>query len=483
MIIKKLTRVLAADKIKGGANGDVAVDQYHRYKEDVRLMKDLGLDAYRFSISWSRILPTGKVSGGINKVGVAYYNNLINELLSKEMDTTLVLTMSACAYVSVYESMLSCMNRFVAIRHSFPLGSSSSPRKRVWRISEQTNHNSFVIICSEDFTNFADVCFKEFGDRVKHWITLNEPYSYSYAGYATGLFAPGRCTKVLGNCTAGNSGTEPYLVAHNSLLSHASAVKLYKDKYQGEQKGEIGITLVTHWFIPYTASASNHMAAQRALDFMFGWFMDPLTKGDYPPSMRSLVGSRLPRFTKEEAQLVKGSFDFLGLNYYTTYYASNYPAGYKVIAPSYATDSRANTSGKRNGKLIGRMAASSWLYMYPKGIKDLLLYIKEKYNNPKIFITENGCSESINSTLSLVEALKDPWRMKYYSGHLYYLHEAIREGVDVRGYFAWSLLDNFEWADGYSIRFGLVFIDYNNGLQRHPKHSAYWLQKFLHSYL
>ncbi|KAF3786999.1 hypothetical protein EJ110_NYTH23750 [Nymphaea thermarum] len=149
--------------------------------------------------------------------------------------------------------------------------------------------------------------------------------------------------------------------------------------------------------------------------------MDPLTKGDYPPSMRSLVGSRLPIFTKEEAQLVKGSFDFLGLNYYTTYYASNYTAGYKVIAPTYATDSRANTSGIQFLKFLrfnfttfsktliaDPQAASSWLYMYPKGIKDLLLYIKEKYNNPKIFITENGYSEFVNSTLSLVEALKDP---------------------------------------------------------------------------
>ncbi|XP_049934173.1 beta-glucosidase 12-like isoform X1 [Nymphaea colorata] len=434
------------NKIKGGGNGDVAVDQYHRYKEDVRLMKYLGLDAYRFSISWSRILPTGKVSGGINKVGIAYYNNLINELLSKGLKP------------------------FVTLFH--------------WDLPQalESEYGGFLskqII--EDFTNFVDVCFKEFGDRVKHWITLNEPYAYAYGGYVSGTFPPGRCTKVLGNCTAGNSGTEPYVVAHNFLLSHASAVKLYKDKYQGEQKGEIGITLVSNWFIPYSTSASNRMAAQRALDFMFGWFMDPLTKGDYPPSMRSLVGSRLPRFTKEETQLVKGSFDFLGLNYYTTYYASNYPAGYKVIAPSYATDSRANTSAERNGKLIGFPAASSWLYMYPKGLKNLLLYIKEKYNNPKVFITENGYSEYNNGTLSLMESLKDPWRVEYYYGHLYYLHESIREGVDVRGYFAWSLLDNFEWADGYSIRFGLVFIDYSNGLRRHPKHSAYWLQKFLHA--
>ncbi|KAF3787003.1 hypothetical protein EJ110_NYTH23764 [Nymphaea thermarum] len=360
------------NKIKGGGNGDVAVDQYHRYKEDVRLMENLGLDAYRFSISWSRILPS------LKPFATLFHWDLPQALEGE------------------YGGFLS---------------------KKI----------------IEDFTNFVDVCFKEFGDKVKQWITINEPYSYASGGYVSGNFPPGRCTKVLGNCSAGNSGTEPYIVAHNFLLSHASAVKLYKDKYQGEQKGEIGITLVSNWFIPYSTSASNRMAAQRALDFMF---MDPLTKGDYPQSMRSLVGSRLPRFTKEEACLVKGSFDFLGLNYYTTYYASNYPAGYKVIAPSYATDSRANTS---------------------------------------------GFSEFNNGTLSLMESLKDPWRMEYYSGHLYYLHEAIREGVDVRGYFAWSLLDNFEWADGYSIRFGLVFIDYNNGLKRHPKHSAYWLQKFLHA--
>ncbi|KAF3776020.1 Beta-glucosidase 24, partial [Nymphaea thermarum] len=187
--------------------------------------------------------------------------------------------------------------------------------------------NYIVVTCSEDFTNFVDICFKEFGDRVKHWITLNEPYSYTYGGYVRGIFPHGWCTKVLENCLAGNSGSKPYVVAHNFLLCHASAVKLYKDKYHGEQKGEIGVTLVSNWFIPYSTSALR----------------DPLTKGDYPPSLRSLVGSHLPRFTKEEAK--KGP-DFLGLNYYTTYYTSNCPAGYKVIAPSYATDLRANTSGK-----------------------------------------------------------------------------------------------------------------------------------------
>ncbi|CAN6453732.1 unnamed protein product [Victoria cruziana] len=396
------------------------------------------------AINWSRF--SGKVSGGINNVGIAYYNNLINQLLSKGLKP------------------------FITIFH--------------WDLpqaleSEYGGFRSKQII--RDFTNFADLCFKEFGDRVKHWITLNEPFSYADGGYVTGTLAPGRCTRVLGNCTVGNSGTEPYIVAHNLLLSHANVAKLYKDKYQVEQKGEIGITLVTHWFIPYSTSTSDHMAAQRALDFMFGWFMDPLTKGDYPESMRLLVGRRIPRFTEQESQLVKGSHDFLGLNYYTTYYASNIPGDYKITAPSYTTDSMANTSGIKNGKDIGHPAASSWLYMYPKGIKDLLIYIKKKYNNPKIFITENGYSEFNNSTLPLMEALKDPWRIKYYSGHLQYLHEAIREGVDVRGYFAWSLLDNFEWSDGYSIRFGLVFIDYNNGLKRHPKQSAYWLQKFLHA--
>ncbi|XP_030953800.1 beta-glucosidase 12-like isoform X1 [Quercus lobata] len=432
------------DKIADGSNGDVAVDQYHRYKEDIGFMKEMNLDAYRFSISWPRILPKGKLSGGVNREGIKYYNNLINELLGKGLKP------------------------FVTIFH--------------WDLPQalEDEYGGFLsphIV--DDFRDYAEFCFKEFGDRVEHWITLNEPYTFSDGGYVTGQLAPGRCSAWQNlNCTGGNSGSEPYLVTHHQLLAHAAAVKVYKQKYQAAQKGVIGITLVSPWMVPYSNANGNQNAAQRALDFMLGWFLDPLANGDYPHSMRSLVKDRLPKFTKEQSKLVKGSFDFIGLNYYTAYYAAYAPQPNGVKA-SYATDSSANLTASRNGILIGAPAASSWLYVYPRGIRDLLLYTKRKYNNPLIYITENGVDEFNNATLSLEEALVDNQRIEYYHSHLWYLLRAIKDGVNVKGYFAWSLLDSFEWSSGYTIRFGINYVDYKNGLKRHPKHSAHWFKNFL----
>ncbi|TKY49532.1 Beta-glucosidase 12 [Spatholobus suberectus] len=435
------------DKIQDKSTGDVAVDQYHRYKEDIAIMKYMNLDAYRFSISWSRILPKGKLSGGINQEGVKYYNNLINELLANGLQP------------------------FVTLFH--------------WDLPQalEDEYSGFLsphII--DDFQDYAELCFKQFGDRVKHWITLNEPWSYSMDGYAIGMFAPGRCSKWINpNCTGGDSGKEPYLVSHHQLLAHATAVQVYKKKYQVSQKGVIGITLVSHWFVPFSNNKLDKDAAKRAVDFMFGWFMGPLTSGNYPQSMRSLVGRRLPKFSKQQAKLINGSFDFLGLNYYTSYYASNAPKLSNAKA-NYNTDSNANLTTQRNGILIGPMAASNWLYVYPKGFRELLLYTKEKYNNPLIYITENGIDEFNDPTLSLEEALVDTYRIDYYYRHLFYLQLAIRDGVNIKGYFAWSLLDNFEWNSGYTVRFGINFVDYKNGLKRYQKLSAKWFKNFLKKY-
>ncbi|XLR18290.1 hypothetical protein S83_046202 [Arachis hypogaea] len=436
-----------AERIQDRSNGDVANDEYHHYKEDVGIMKYMNLDAYRFSISWSRILPKGKFSGGINQEGIKYYNNLIDELLSNGIKP------------------------FVTLFHwDLPL------------ILEDEYGGFLSPNIINDFRDYAEICFKEFGDRVKHWITLNEPWTFSQGGYASGMLAPGRCSKwVNPNCTAGDSATEPYLVAHHQLLSHASAVQLYKKKYQESQKGVIGITLVSHWFVPTSNSKLDQMAAERAIDFMFGWFMEPLTRGDYPKSMRSLVGKRLPKFSADEVKVVKDSFDFIGLNYYTTNYAA-YSHKLTNAKPNYLTDSHANLTTERNGVPIGPRAASNWLYVYPKGIQQLLLYTKEKYNNPLIYITENGIDEFNDPTLSLEEALIDTFRIDYYYRHLFYLQSAIRDGVNVKGYFAWSLLDNFEWASGYTVRFGINFVDYNNGLKRHYKLSAKWFKNFLKKY-
>ncbi|PRQ34659.1 putative glycosidase [Rosa chinensis] len=290
------------------------------------------------------------------------------------------------------------------------------------------------------FRDYAELCYKEFGDRVKHWITFNEPYSYSAGGYAVAILAPGRCSdRQELNCTGGNSGTEPYLVAHNQLLAHTAAITLYKQQYQSSQKGLIGITLVSNWFEPVSEAEHHKNATLRALDYMF---MDPLTNGDYPHSMRSLVGNRLPKFTKEQSKLLIGSFDFLGLNYYTANYAADAPH-YNSVNASYLTDTYATLSCKycKFKNFISSTAASDWLYVYPRGIRDLLLYTKTKYNDPLIYVTENGIDESNDPKLTLEVSLNDTQRVDYYYRHLYCLQRAIKDGVNVKGYFAWSLLD------------------------------------------
>ncbi|XP_020223607.1 beta-glucosidase 12-like [Cajanus cajan] len=432
------------ERIRDRSNGDVAVDQYHRYKEDIQIIKNMNMDAYRFSISWSRILPKGKLSEGVNKEGIEYYNKVINELLANGLEP--------CVTLFHWDLPQALEDEY---------GGFLSPH------------------IVNDFEDYADLCFKEFGDRVKYWITLNEPWSYSRNAYAAGIFAPARCSKWLNpNCTDGDSGKEPYLASHYLLLAHGAAVQVYKKNYQASQKGLIGITLISNWFVPLSNNKSDEDAVQRALDFMFGWYMGPLTSGDYPQTMRSLVGERLPKFSKQEAKLINGSFDFLGLNYYTTYYATDAPDA----KPNYITDCKVNLTSTRNGVLIGPKTGSSWLFVYPKGFRELLLYTKEKYNNPLIYITENGMSEIIDPTQPLEESLQDTYRFDYFYHHLFYLHSAMRDGVNVKGYFAWSLLDNFEWNDGYTVRFGIHYVDYKNDLKRHQKLSAKWFTNFLKKY-
>ncbi|TKY68191.1 Beta-glucosidase 13 [Spatholobus suberectus] len=420
------------DRIRDQSSGDLAVDSYHRYKEDVNMMKDIGFDAYRFSISWSRVLPGGNLRGGINREGITYYNNLINELLSNGLQP----------FVTLFN-----WDPPQALEDEY--GGFLSP--------------SIV----KDFADYAELCYREFGDRVKHWITLNEPLTYTTQGYGNGLFAPGRCSKWLPfNCSAGDSSTEPYLVTHHQILAHAAAVKVYRDKYQISQKGQIGITLNSPWIMPLSQSKADINAASRALAFLYDWFMEPLKSGSYPVEMVNNTGERLPKFSREQSLMVKGSFDFIGLNYYTVSYAANVPCTREN--QTMFTDACVFLTSTRHGVQIGPEAASDWLYIYPRGIQDLLLYTKEKFNNPVIYITENG------------KFLLDNMRIDYISNHLSYVHSAIQNGVNVKGYFVRSLLDNFEWTDGYSVRFGIIYIDYKDGLSRYPKKSAEWFKKFLH---
>ncbi|KAJ6804219.1 beta-glucosidase 12-like [Iris pallida] len=260
----------------------------------------------------ARILPNGSLSGGINKEGIDYYNNLINELLSQGLQP------------------------FVTLFHwDTPQG-----------LDEQ--YGSFLsprIV--KDYYDYVEVCFREFGDRVKHWITFNEPHVFIDYGYASGIFAPGRCSSwEIGKCKNGDSGKEPYIVGHHILLAHAAAVDLYRNKFQKTQNGKIGITLDCNWMVPYSDSKSNVDAFERGLDFVFGWFMDPLTQGDYPFNMRALVGDRLPKFTEQQSKSIKGSFDFVGLNYYSTSYVYSLPIA-NTVNKSYNTDSYTNQTGKQ----------------------------------------------------------------------------------------------------------------------------------------
>ncbi|CAA2977163.1 beta-glucosidase 12-like, partial [Olea europaea subsp. europaea] len=224
---------------------------------------------------------------------------------------------------------------------------------------------------------------------------MNEPYIYTLGGYDLGKLAPGRCSSWMNNgCPDGNSATEPYIVAHVMLLCHAQTVKLYREKYKMSQKGQIGIVLISFWFVPYSKSQADVRAAQRALDFMFGCnnfapILIQLLTVDYPKSMRTLVGDRLPNFTDEEANLVKGSYDFLGINYYTSFYATGIPE----------------------------------FRVYPRGLKDLLIYTKQKYKNPSIYITECGMSEANITTIE--RGTNDPQRIRFYRRHLLAVRQAI----------------------------------------------------------
>ncbi|XP_058091559.1 beta-glucosidase 44-like [Magnolia sinica] len=424
--------------VANNATGDVSVDEYHRYKEDVDIMSKLNFDAYRFSISWSRIFPNGV--GKVNWKGVAYYNRLIDYLIQKGITP----------YANLYH-------------YDLP------------EVLEKQYKGLLNRKVVNAYADFADFCFKTYGDRVKNWMTFNEPRVVAALGYDNGIFAPGRCSKPYGNCTEGNSGTEPYIVAHHLILSHAAAVQRYREKYQTKQKGRIGILLDFVWYEPLTNSKLDQLAAQRARDFHVGWFLHPIVYGEYPKSMQEIVQERLPKFSKEEVKMVKGSIDYVGINQYTAYYMFD-PHQAKPKVPGYQNDWNVGFAFERHGVPIGPRAHSSWLYMVPWGMYKAVTYIKEHYGNPTVILSENGMDDPGNVTLSV--GLHDTTRIHFYNSYLTELKKAIDDGANVIGYFAWSLLDNFEWLSGYTSRFGLVYVDYHN-LKRYPKMSAYWFREML----
>ncbi|KAD6453208.1 hypothetical protein E3N88_07913 [Mikania micrantha] len=411
--------------IDDGSNGCVTVDFYHKIKEDVQLLKKMGVKYFRFSISWSRILPGGKVSMGKNLEGINFYNKLIDELKDNEIEP------------------------FVTLFH--------------WDLPNALEEEYMGFLSSkivEDFVNYAEICFWEFGDRVKYWVTLNEPYRFTYGGYVEGSFAPGRG----GNDQDGDPETEPYLVAYNLLNAHAAAYRKYQEDFKDAQKGQVGITLDTNFFKPFNGNnADDVKAVEYALDFMLGWFMEPLTSGNWPnnlqnfaiaPSLHYPDGRSLKQFTEEQKKKLIQSYDFLGINYYTSNYARYVKSS--GLSTGFLTDCHYNASGAPQ-------------------------------SNVKITVVEDedGKEKKIKCSGKTYEEVRDDaFRLKYIKRHL----EAIkRVNSDhrlftkplVMGYFVWSFTDSYEWSSGYTIRFGMNYVDYNNNLLRYPKNSVFWFKKFL----
>lgn len=406
-------------KITNGDNSEIACDHYNRVEEDVKLMAELGVTAYRFSIAWTRIVPDGK--GAVNKHGIKFYNFLIDTLRAHSIEP------------------------FVTLYH-WDLPLALQMENDGWLGRETV----------DAFARYAQICFEAFGDRVGQWITFNENWCTAILGHGTGVFAPGR-----------SSPDEPYLVAHNLLIAHAKAVEKFR---QGQFKGQIGIANNCDWREPLTDSAEDKAAAQESLEFFFAWLTDPLFTGDYPAIMRERLGERLPTFSENEKQLLVGSADFIGLNHYTTHFASREPTKSNQIAPENGN------GGMSSDQKVHLSCDPDWLktsmgwFVVPWGFRKMLNWIAQRYPDTPIFVTENGCSVAAKNS---EQAIDDQFRadfVKIYTDALLLARE--EDGVDVRGYFLWTLMDNFEWCRGYDMRFGLIYCDFES-LERIPK-ASYW---------
>ncbi|KAJ8963456.1 hypothetical protein NQ318_018938 [Aromia moschata] len=393
--------------IKNRSNGDVACDSYHKYKEDVRLLKHLGVQAYRFSISWSRILPTG-YTNRINKPGVQYYKDLIGELRANGIEPM----------VTLYHWDL------------------PQPLQEIGGWPNEA--------LADIFAEYARTAFDLFGDDVKRWITFNEPRQICYEGYGIGEKAPAI------SC----SGIAEYQCAHTLIKAHAKAYHLYQDKFKQSQGGKVGIVVDTDWYEPASNSSKDREAADRTIQFRWGWYVNPLVHGDYPKVMINRIAqrsakegfsrSRLPAFSAEEIKYIKGSYDFLGLNQYASSLVK-YREEAEIGEPSYIKD--VGTTIYRDP--LWEKGASDWLYVVPWGLGKVLKWIKKNYNNPEIIITENGYSDHDGT-------LNDDKRIKYIRDYLSSALSAIYEdGVKLSGYTVWSLMDNFEWYSGYTLTSGI----------------------------
>ena len=390
-----------------GDTGNVACDHYHRMPDDVALFKELGIPCYSFTISWTRILPQGR--GMVNQKGLDFYDRLVDELLAAGIQPKATL-----------------------YHWDFP--------QALQELGGWPNRDS-----TDWFADYARIVFNKLADRVKFWATHNEPWVAAFLGYATGLHAPGICDY-----------SQAYQTAHHLLLAHGKAVQVYRE---GGYGGKIGLVLNLNGLIPASDSDEDRAATQRVHDETHALFLDPVFNGTYPQALFDYIGPHQPKVQAGDAEIIQQPVDFLGLNYYNTDYVA-----FDIFG------------GLNKARLIP-FSAPGWgrtemnWGINPSGLKREVLHVKEKYGNPKLYVTENGCA--MPDAPDENGFVADWNRIDFLRAHLRYLHEAIDEGANVNGYFVWSILDNFEWERGYGPRFGLVRVDYQT-LARIPKQSAYW---------
>ncbi|KAJ8924532.1 hypothetical protein NQ315_007330 [Exocentrus adspersus] len=400
------------DLIKDHSTGDIACDSYHKWKEDIALLKDLGVNHYRFSLSWSRILPSG-FANHINTAGVLYYKNIIAALKEAGIEP------------------------IVTIFH--------------WDTPQPIHDaggwaSEFVV---DWFADFARICFELYGNDVKYWLTFNEPKQICHEGYGSGVKAP----------AIHSPGVGEYLCTHNFLKAHARAWHIYDEEFRSKQNGSISLVIDTPWYEPETPE--DEEAAERKRQFVFGWYANPIFNGDYPEIMKTRIAnrsklegfeeSRLPVFTDAEIDYIKGTYDFLGLNSYSSYMVKTDPEP-EIGDPSWDDDTGVYEYQKEDWI----PSASDWVKVTPWGMRKLLAWIKKTYNDPAIIITENGFTD--NGTVGT-----DENRILYYKTYLSNVLDAIIEDkVNVFGYTVWSLLDNMEWMVGYTEKFGLYHVDFSS---------------------
>lgn len=407
-------------KIRKQHNGDRACEHYVRYGEDVKLMQTLGLDAYRFSISWTRILPQGR--GEVNQKGLDFYHKLVDSLLE--------------AGITPYATLF---------HWDFPL---ALHKQYKGFLSRQA---------AEDFANYVEVVVNSLGDKIKHWITINEPWEHGCLGYFMGEHAPGH--------------TRPWnymQVMHHQMLAHGLAAERIR---QLAPDAKVGIAVSLTPIHPLTDKAKDQQAASVANDFMNFVTLDPLLKGKYPDSLMRAFRWFAPHIQQDDMQKISQPLDFIGVNNYQREFAR-----YSAFVPFLKSwivggGGVADTDFVKNGV---QHTSMGW-EVYPQSIYQALKWLQQDYGNPPVMITENGAAFDDEVVDGKVD---DPKRIAYFEAYMAQVSKVIAEGGNVQGYFAWSLLDNFEWAAGYDKRFGLIHVDYQSQ-QRIIKQSGYWYQQLI----